>query len=70
MPRLSGSGAIVEWNRGADYPARFVRWTAKTNLEAFLHLLAAGRITASRWSAWPRPPTCSSSTRTGRWASS
>jgi threonine dehydrogenase-like Zn-dependent dehydrogenase len=35
-----------EWNRGADYPARFVRWTAKTNLEAFLHLLATGRISA------------------------
>jgi threonine dehydrogenase-like Zn-dependent dehydrogenase len=36
-----------EWNRGADYPERFVRWTAKTNLEAFLHLLATSRIAAA-----------------------
>ena len=36
-----------EWNRGADYPERFVRWTAKTNLEAFLHLLGSGRVRAA-----------------------
>jgi threonine dehydrogenase-like Zn-dependent dehydrogenase len=33
------------WNlRGIDYPARFVRWTARTNLEALLHLQATGRV--------------------------
>ncbi|MBI3970472.1 MAG: zinc-binding alcohol dehydrogenase [Chloroflexi bacterium] len=30
--------------RGVDYPARFVRWTAKTNLDAWLHLVATGRV--------------------------
>jgi threonine dehydrogenase-like Zn-dependent dehydrogenase len=37
-----------DWNlRGVDYPERFVRWTAKSNLEAFLHFLATGRISAA-----------------------
>lgn len=36
------------WNlRGVDYPARFVRWTARSNLEAFLHLLATRRVRAA-----------------------
>jgi len=34
-----------EWNtRGINYPIRFVRWTARTNLEALLHLQATGRV--------------------------
>jgi threonine dehydrogenase-like Zn-dependent dehydrogenase len=34
-----------DWNaKGVDYPARFLRWTAKSNLEALLHLQAAGRV--------------------------
>ena len=34
-----------EWNRGSvDYPTRFVRWTAKTNLETLLDLQARGRV--------------------------
>ncbi len=33
------------WNRGeVDYPARFVRWTARTNLEALLDLQARGSV--------------------------
>lgn len=33
------------WNHdGTDYPIRFLRWTAKTNLEAFLELQATGRV--------------------------
>jgi threonine dehydrogenase-like Zn-dependent dehydrogenase len=36
-----------DWNlRGVDYPIRFVRWTARTNLEALLHLQATGRVNA------------------------
>lgn len=30
--------------RGLDYPAGYVRWTETRNLEAFLHLLAEGRV--------------------------
>jgi threonine dehydrogenase-like Zn-dependent dehydrogenase len=34
-----------EWNnQGRDYPSRFVRWTAHSNLEALLHLQATGRV--------------------------
>ncbi|MAG34910.1 MAG: hypothetical protein CL878_01450 [Dehalococcoidia bacterium] len=34
-----------QWNYdGIDYPIRFLRWTARTNLETFLHLQATGRI--------------------------
>jgi threonine dehydrogenase-like Zn-dependent dehydrogenase len=37
-----------EWNlRGLDYPARFLRWTARSNLEALLHLQATGRVRAA-----------------------
>ncbi len=37
-----------DWNRlGIDYPTRFVRWTAKTNLEALLHLQSLGRVRAT-----------------------
>ena len=33
------------WNAGTvEYPARFVRWTAQSNLEALLRLQAAGRL--------------------------
>lgn len=33
------------WNRGdGDYPRRFLRWDALTNLEALLHLQATGRL--------------------------
>ena len=35
------------WNyEGIDYPARFLRWTAKTNLEALLRLQADGKVRA------------------------
>lgn len=34
-------------DRGNDYPIGYVRWTEKRNLEAFLRLLAEGRIDAS-----------------------
>ena len=30
--------------RGVDYPYGFVRWTEKRNMEAFLQLLAAGKV--------------------------
>jgi len=34
-----------QWNQGAtEYPSRFVRWTAQSNLEALLRLQAAGRL--------------------------
>jgi threonine dehydrogenase-like Zn-dependent dehydrogenase len=37
-----------EWNlRGIDYPERFVRWTAQSNLEALLQLQATGRVRAA-----------------------
>ncbi|MBI3970470.1 MAG: zinc-binding alcohol dehydrogenase [Chloroflexi bacterium] len=37
-----------DWNlRGVDYPARFVRWTARTNLQGLLHLQATGRVRAA-----------------------
>jgi threonine dehydrogenase-like Zn-dependent dehydrogenase len=37
-----------DWNlRGVDYPDRFLRWTAQTNLEALLHLQATGRVRAA-----------------------
>jgi polar amino acid transport system substrate-binding protein len=37
-----------DWNRlGIDYPSRFVRWTAKTNLEALLQLQARGSVRAA-----------------------
>jgi predicted dehydrogenase len=32
--------------RGLDYPYGFVRWTEKRNLQAYLELLAAGRVQA------------------------
>jgi threonine dehydrogenase-like Zn-dependent dehydrogenase len=37
-----------DWNlRGREYPARFVPWTAQTNLEALLRLQATGRVRAA-----------------------
>jgi len=33
---------------GHDYPLPFVRWTEQRNMEAFLELVAAGRVTPSR----------------------
>ncbi|HEV2122983.1 MAG TPA: zinc-binding alcohol dehydrogenase [Chloroflexota bacterium] len=37
-----------EWNAGrTDYPSRFMRWTAKSNLEALLQLQASGRVNAA-----------------------
>jgi predicted dehydrogenase/threonine dehydrogenase-like Zn-dependent dehydrogenase len=30
--------------RGLDYPIGYVRWTERRNMEAFLHLVASGRI--------------------------
>jgi threonine dehydrogenase-like Zn-dependent dehydrogenase len=34
-----------DWNAdGTDYPERFLRWTARSNLEALLHLQATGRV--------------------------
>ena len=33
---------------GRDYPFAFVRWTEQRNLEAFLELVAAGRVTPER----------------------
>lgn len=36
------------WNLGGiEYPTRFVRWTARTNLDALLGLQAAGRVRAA-----------------------
>jgi threonine dehydrogenase-like Zn-dependent dehydrogenase len=36
-----------EWNlHGGDYPSRFLRWTARTNLDALLQLQATGRVRA------------------------
>lgn len=34
--------------KGADYPIGYVRWTEKRNMEAFLHLLAEGKISAEK----------------------
>jgi predicted dehydrogenase/threonine dehydrogenase-like Zn-dependent dehydrogenase len=34
--------------RGHDYPFAYVRWTENRNIEAFLDLLAAGRVSVSR----------------------
>ncbi|HYE15335.1 MAG TPA: bi-domain-containing oxidoreductase, partial [Pyrinomonadaceae bacterium] len=34
--------------RGHDYPVAYVRWTEGRNIEAFLDLLAAGRVNVSR----------------------
>jgi threonine dehydrogenase-like Zn-dependent dehydrogenase len=37
-----------DWNhRGLEYPARFLRWTAHSNLEALLQLQATGRVRAA-----------------------
>jgi threonine dehydrogenase-like Zn-dependent dehydrogenase len=37
-----------DWNlRGREYPPRFVRWTARTNLEVLLHLQATGQVRAA-----------------------
>ncbi|MGH2367366.1 MAG: zinc-dependent alcohol dehydrogenase [Chloroflexota bacterium] len=37
-----------DWNwSGIDYPDRFVRWTARDNLQTFLHLLATARVRAA-----------------------
>lgn len=37
-----------DWNlRGTQYPERFMRWTARTNLEALLDIQASGRIRTS-----------------------
>jgi predicted dehydrogenase len=33
---------------GIDYPVAFVRWTEQRNMEAFLDLLAAGRVNVAR----------------------
>lgn len=33
--------------KGIDYPAAYVRWTEKRNMEAFQHLLAEGKIDVS-----------------------
>lgn len=35
-------------NDGHDYPLPYVRWTEQRNMEAFLALVAAGRVTPSR----------------------
>jgi predicted dehydrogenase/threonine dehydrogenase-like Zn-dependent dehydrogenase len=35
-------------SRGADYPVGYVRWTARRNMQAFLELLAAGRLDLDR----------------------
>ena len=36
------------WNHdGVDYPERFVRWTAKSNLETLLHLQSTGAVRAT-----------------------
>ena len=36
------------WNHdGIDYPERFVRWTAKSNLETLLHLQSTGAVRAA-----------------------
>jgi predicted dehydrogenase/threonine dehydrogenase-like Zn-dependent dehydrogenase len=34
--------------RGKDYPIGYVRWTAYRNMQAFLHLIAQGRLDLSR----------------------
>jgi threonine dehydrogenase-like Zn-dependent dehydrogenase len=37
-----------DWSwQGLEYPRRFLRWTAATNLEALLHLQATGRVKAA-----------------------
>lgn len=34
--------------RGQDYPIGYVRWTAQRNMQAFLHLLAQGKLDVNR----------------------
>ena len=49
MSRSYGPGrydALYE-EKGLDYPAGYVRWTEGRNLEAFLELLAAGKVCVS-----------------------
>ena len=46
VPRASGPGALERdyEEKGIDYPVEFVRWTQRRNMEAFLDLLAAGKV--------------------------
>ena len=46
VSRAAGPGAYdpVFEERGVDYPISYVRWTEKRNMEAFLNLMAKGRI--------------------------
>jgi threonine dehydrogenase-like Zn-dependent dehydrogenase len=34
----------ADWEMGADYPATFMRWTTRTNLELCLRLIAEGKL--------------------------
>ncbi|MFB0563421.1 MAG: bi-domain-containing oxidoreductase [Candidatus Lokiarchaeia archaeon] len=46
VSRAAGPGAYdpLFEQRGVDYPVSYVRWTEKRNMEAFLNLVAKGRI--------------------------
>src|ERR1041385_1873344 len=51
--RLSRSYGPGRYDRtyeeqGIDYPVGYVRWTEQRNMEAFLDLVAAGRVSPSR----------------------
>lgn len=50
LSRSYGAGRYdVEYEeKGRDYPIGYVRWTEKRNMEAFLQLVADGRVTLER----------------------
>ena len=50
VSRAAGPGAYdpVFEQKGVDYPISYVRWTAKRNMEAFLNLVAKGRVYLDR----------------------
>ncbi len=50
VSKASGPGSIAPLYeaKGFDYPIAYVRWTERRNLEAFLDLLAQGRVRVDR----------------------
>ena len=50
MSKAAGPGSIAPLYeaKGFDYPIAYVRWTERRNLEAFLDLIAQGRVRVDR----------------------
>jgi len=50
VPRASGPGSydLTYEVGGVEYPLQYVRWTERRNMEEFLRLVAAGKVTLDR----------------------